>query len=485
MNTTVKNILVIKNKSVLPIKMLFLILLSSTIITLFIIIIQLYFEFNSEVKYIEQRIKQIERSYIKPITLSIWTFDKSQYEAQLNGILNIQDISYAKIVLDDGKILASVGEYQESNKISKEFELNSKVFDKDVHVGKLIVDASLNRVYDDLLYRGFIILLTQGIKTLIISFIILYIFHYYIIRHLYTIANYTKEIDLDSDERLTLEKKDEKDEIDYIVNVVNSMKTNLQQKQKALEEWNQELENKVVDRTKKLHELMFVQHKMASMGKMIENIAHQWRQPLASINASVLLIDKKTSKQKDIYDAVERDLDSIESITIYLSKTIDDIRGFYSKDKIKKEFYLKELIDNTINIISGLIKANNITINYDIENIKTVNYPNELQQVLLALILNAKDVLIAKKVENPTIDINIYKNQKKDIVIEIEDNANGIDKDNVDKIFDVYFTTKKNKEGTGIGLYMSRIIIEHSIGGTLSLKDKKDKTSFEIVIFEN
>ncbi len=234
---------------------------------------------------------------------------------------------------------------------------------------------------------------------------------------------------------------------------------------------------------KQLEELMFVQNRMAALGNMIENIAHQWKQPLSSINASILLIDKKMSNFKE-YDLIEKDIDSIELTTVYLSKTIDDIRNFYSQDKIKKEFYIYDVIADTMDILSGLFISHKISIQKNIDKGLMINsFPNELQQVVISVILNAKDAIIKNNTQNPKIIINLFKPQEDSkIKLQIIDNGGGIEEKNLYKIFEPYFTTKKDYNGTGIGLYITQMIIKQSLGGTINATNTQDGACFEIIL---
>ncbi|MEA2029791.1 MAG: PAS domain-containing protein [Campylobacterota bacterium] len=224
-----------KIKSPLSKKLLLTILISSTIITFTTLSIQLYFEYKTDIELIEKRISQIENSYTKALALSVWNFNKNQYEIQLDGILNLEDIVYVEIVSLDNKKIISKGIYQESQKITQEFVLQSFDFGERVTSGKLIVVASLERVYDDLYTRAFIILVTQGIKTLLVSLIILYAFYLLVTRHLYTISEYTKSIDLDSKEKLDLQRKNDNDELDNIVFALNNMQNKINNSYKKIE----------------------------------------------------------------------------------------------------------------------------------------------------------------------------------------------------------------------------------------------------------
>jgi len=253
---------------------------------------------------------------------------------------------------------------------------------------------------------------------------------------------------------------------------------------------NKKLNKKYQDELKKSQEkdrIVFAQNKLASMGEMIENIAHQWRQPLAGINSSVMLIDKKISKHKVKDISIEKELDSIEGLTQYLSMTIDDFKNFYKKNKVKTTFYLYDAIDKALFITSGTFKTNEIEIeNKTDKKIQLYNYSNELQQVLLSILLNAKDVLIEQKMNNRQVKIITFKESSADeAVIQIYDNGGGIKEDNLEKIFEPYFTTKYKTQGTGIGLYMAKVIIEQSMRGTLSVKNNSEGACFEIRLKNN
>ena len=206
------------------------------------------------------------------------------------------------------------------------------------------------------------------------------------------------------------------------------------------------------------------QAKMAAMGEMIGHIAHQWRQPLSSISTSAT--GMKLQKEMDILedDFLIQGLKQINKSVQYLSTTIDDFRNFYQPNKNKSEFYILDTVDKVINLIHSQFISKGIKIIKSGENIKINSYENELIQVIINLLNNARDELIKKDSTcEKLIFINISKN-KKYIILEIKDNAGGIPQEIKDKIFDAYFTTKEQEEGTGIGLYMSSQIIENMDG---------------------
>jgi two-component system, NtrC family, sensor kinase len=206
--------------------------------------------------------------------------------------------------------------------------------------------------------------------------------------------------------------------------------------------------------------LLIQQSKMATMGEMIGNIAHQWKQPLNLISISNGMI-KIEKEQNNIYDKeqISKAIVHIDNSVKYLSDTIDDFRDFFKPDKDKKYFDIKEAFDKTFGLIDSQFKHNNIEIFQEIQSINFYGYQNELLQVFINIIKNAKDELVKKeKAERKLLFINV-KEDKNKIQIKIKDNAGGIADNIFDDIFKAYFSTKK-EEGTGIGLYMSKQIIE-------------------------
>ncbi len=225
-----------------------------------------------------------------------------------------------------------------------------------------------------------------------------------------------------------------------------------------------------IAQSKKKDDLLFQQSKMAEMGKMIENIAHQWKQPLSVILSAATGIRFNTSIQSTNNEGIIRPLDSIEDSVQYLSKTIDDFRDFFKIKKQKELFFLNKTFDKTLNILSSEFKNRNIDILLDIEKIEVLGFENELIQVFMNILNNAKDALIKNKISNKVILINVTKDNDK-LKINITDNAGGVPSDIKSRIFESYFTTKEDTGGTGIGLYMSKMIIEKHMKGTIEVEN--------------
>lgn len=219
-----------------------------------------------------------------------------------------------------------------------------------------------------------------------------------------------------------------------------------------------------------------------SLEEMISNIAHQWRQPLSEISSILMLIKLKYDTNTLEPKVMDKKIDEANNVLEYMSKTIDDFKGFFSTNKEKEEFYLNTLIEDVVNINRNILELNNIKIDINIdENLKIYNFLNEYQQVVLNILKNSKDVLIERKIKNPLIKIYSKKDDKT-ISLFIEDNGNGINVEPINKIFDAYFSTKKDSHGTGIGLYMSKMIVEKSLKGKIEAKNSKFGAVFEIKV---
>jgi len=230
----------------------------------------------------------------------------------------------------------------------------------------------------------------------------------------------------------------------------------------------------------KQEKILIQKSKMASMGEMIANIAHQWRQPLSQISGLFLDIESaytfKELNKKYLNERVDEANDLLE----YMSKTIDDFRDFFNPNTKKEDFLIKDAVLNACSIIKSMLEVNNIKLIVNLDNDhKIYGYKNEYSQAVMNIITNAKDILIERNISNPIIKIYLEKNEK--ITLCIEDNANGINEDIIERIFEPYFTTKFDY-GTGIGLYMTQLIIEEKMNGTITVTNINEGAKFSITI---
>lgn len=252
-----------------------------------------------------------------------------------------------------------------------------------------------------------------------------------------------------------------------------------------LEEINSSLESKVkqeVEKNREKDNQMIQQSRMAQMGEMMSMIAHQWRQPLSAISATAIAIQLSIDLNKLDTDELAKRVANISSYAQHLSATIDDFRDFFKPNKNKTNTNYQDVVKNVLEIIKVSIDNKNINLILEIECKETfLTYANELKQVVLNLIKNAEDAILDKKIENPYIKIKTFQDED-NYNLKICDNAGGIPKDIIGRIFDPYFTTKLGKGGTGLGLYMSKTIIEEHCNGKLTVTNGDDGAIFTIAI---
>ncbi|MAD42451.1 MAG: PAS domain-containing sensor histidine kinase [Arcobacter sp.] len=244
---------------------------------------------------------------------------------------------------------------------------------------------------------------------------------------------------------------------------------------------------KEIELQKKLDEkqkLLFWQSRMASLGQMIGNIAHQWRQPLTELNLTLYNM-KKASKSNNEEKVDELYKDS-KDLILNMSNTIEDFTNFFNPQKDKKLFFIKDAIDESLAILKKVLEKEDIKLSMAINsNKEVIGISNELSQVIINLVQNSKDAFITNDITNRKIEIILEdeKIEEKDYVcIYIKDNALGVSSDCIDKIFEPYFTTKHKSQGTGLGLFMSKMIIEKSLNGTIQHSNIKNGSLFTIYI---
>ncbi|MFA7354077.1 MAG: HAMP domain-containing sensor histidine kinase, partial [Sulfurimonadaceae bacterium] len=261
-----------------------------------------------------------------------------------------------------------------------------------------------------------------------------------------------------------------------------SLEKRVQEQTRELKELNQTLEKRVRDEIAKNEDkqrVMFWQSRHASLGQMLANIAHQWRQPLTEL--SLAMFNIKKAVQNDRVEDVSKFYDESKHIIKNMSQTIDDFTNFFSPDKEKHYFNISESIKEAIGLLESVVNDGMITIKTNFEDIEVLGITNELTQVIINLINNSKDAFIHNSILLREIAITT-KREKGFALIEVQDNAGGIAKENIEKIFEPYFTTKHKSRGTGLGLFMSKMICEQGLGGTLDVKSKKNTTTFSIKI---
>ena len=245
-----------------------------------------------------------------------------------------------------------------------------------------------------------------------------------------------------------------------------------------VQELNRELikEQKIINRQ---HEQLLASSRSAAMGEMLSMIAHQWRQPLSVINTSVASMKVKRELEILDEDSLEYSFKTIENTVLYLSDTIDDFRDYFKPNKQESRVNLSELFNKSIFFLKA--EMSNLDIYYEdnIDKELTIfTYKNELLQVIINIIKNSVDAFLENSKEQKHIIVTIVK-ENSIIYITITDNAGGIEQDILQKIFEPYFSTK-SKNGTGLGLYMCKVIVCEHLKGEIYASSKDEHTTLNI-----
>ncbi|HEX5670027.1 MAG TPA: ATP-binding protein [Sulfuricurvum sp.] len=255
----------------------------------------------------------------------------------------------------------------------------------------------------------------------------------------------------------------------------------VRQRTAELEILNQQLQDKIdkaVEKNRTQEKILMQQAKMAEIGSMVESIAHQWRQPLNILGLSMtrLGINHSLGKSQNIGEIIE----IAEQQIGYMSQTIDDFRNFFKQDRLQSNVNVNQLISEVETLLGPLLESKRIVLVKDIDpSIEILVYHNELKQVLINVVNNAREAIEFTKSEKRQISIRCSDDGEHCVIL-IEDSGGGVPANIIDKIFDPYFTTKFESQGTGIGLYMAKMIIEKHCFGKLNVKNTKNGACFEI-----
>jgi signal transduction histidine kinase len=331
-------------------------------------------------------------------------------------------------------------------------------------------------------------ILEMLVLTVVVSLVLFFAIEKFILSPLYNIISHIENKNADGIPLNTIPNSGPK-EIVELSNTLNNMINKIKVSKKNLRDLNLQLEQKVETKINELRDkeqILVQQSKLASMGEMIGNIAHQWRQPLTAAKATIQAIEFKSRLGKLDNEFLSKKSKEASELIDYMSNTIDDFRNFFLPSKQKVEFSLVNSFNSINTIVASQLKNNNIKLVLDdkIKDIKVNGYPNEFQQVVINMINNSKDAIKSriekKEIDNGLIEVKISNENQDYFDIEIIDNGGGIPKDIINKIFEPYFTTKFESNGTGLGLYMSKAIIETNMGGKLFVENIGSGTKFTI-----
>lgn len=394
------------------------------------------------------------------------------------------DVEYIKLIDARNK---EIYKYIKDSSIKVEHEKNdSYYFQKEIidsltedKIATIILKFS-NKDYKNMIKKNRDITINISIVTLILLIIFVLLIKS-VFKHL---KELTDEVLLYDPKKnnFDLDKSTNNDEVGLIHDAIISMVEKINLHTTILDEVNATLENRVkeeVEKNRLQDQQLIQQSKMALMGEMISMIAHQWRQPLNIISLNTVKLETDMLLNNKISN------EDIENITLeinkqsqYLSNTIDDFRYFYKPNKELEMITLEDVVLKSLSVIKASIINSNIELIEEYKSIERIElYDNELMQVIINILKNAQDNFKNEQTENPYIKITTQNR-----TISICDNGGGISEDIIDKIFDPYFSTKDEKVATGLGLYMSKIIIEKNHGGILHVENKGDGVCFVIEI---
>ena len=259
----------------------------------------------------------------------------------------------------------------------------------------------------------------------------------------------------------------------------------LAEKKHLLETLNETLEQRIFQAVNELREkdqMLIQQGRLAAMGEMINNIAHQWRQPLNNIGLIVQNLQLSFEMGELASVDVNKQVGNAMEIILHMSRTIDDFRKFFNQDKEKQSFCVQGAIDRVLEFIGPSLRSNSIQVEVKADpNVCAVGFENEYAQVLLNIMANARDAFVERKTGEPKIIIKVSQPKGRSVVT-VRDNGGGIAEDVLPKVFDPYFTTKTQANSSGIGLYMSKTIIEKNMCGKLSIKNVPDGAEMRIEV---
>jgi len=262
-----------------------------------------------------------------------------------------------------------------------------------------------------------------------------------------------------------------------------TLKDEVEEQTKKLSVLNERLEERVQEELAKRvmqEEMLLCQNRMANMGMMIDSIAHQWRQPLMNINAKLMNISRIIETKENNIDYIDEKVDNIFTITEQMSQTIYDFRNLFKSEKEYQKFELTALINNLLTFMDENLYDISVTLKANTP-LYTHSYQNELSQVLLTILQNAIEALEEREIKNKEIKVYIYEHSS-NIFIEISDNAKGIEEEILEKVFEPYFSTKKKSTGTGLGLYIAKIIMDTSLHGKINVSNTTEGVKFQIIV---
>ena len=500
-------------KSQIGRKLTISIILFSSLITLITTGFQLVNDYKGDVNRITRQFSSIEKVNLDVLAASIWVIDERLINTQLNGLIQLPDITYISINDDSGQVWIS-GTPTPENTIEKTFELFYSSGSDSIPVGTLLVQADLKAVYEKLLDRAIIILLSNAIKTFIVAGFILFLVWYMVARHLHMLSLYCQRLDLDSPfEPLKFDQNNKKgDEFHQVSLAINTMQQQLRTSFSDIKKSKQELQDALTDRErllaletsykdelarqvkertqeleqsllvlKRAQEVLVEQEKMAALGGLVSGVAHEINTPigicltaatsqLVHIEELILLIHGENTTLEEINTILEEYQESCELIVSNITKASTLIQKFktvaaqQSQEELKT-FNLKQALIDSHESMKILFDKQQVEVQFDLDPVLEIKTNLSLLKQITTNILSNAYSHAFKKVDKSIIIIRA-KLADNNINISIQDNGSGISTDAAAHIFEPFYTTSRNEGGTGLGLsaaYNAAILLKGNI----------------------
>lgn len=499
-------------------RLLLYILLCSIFVSICSTLVQLYASFEDDLILLEQRFDNIKKSYIPSIASSLWNFNKPLVAQQIQGIVDLPDISY--VIIDNDFDYQQ--QFGDTDLTAKKFEKFPIVFDN-IKVGHLKVYANYQDIYQRLWQQAGFILTTEFVKVFIVAFFIILIVDKLIMRHLLKITHYAQALASDNlDQALILSNRPAKeDELDYLVDAINDMRIKLKEEIAKLEEaenallaLNGELEVKVHDRTAKLEknnkqlqhlldsltlaqDQLVQSEKMASLGQLVAGVAHEVNTPLGICVTSISALKEKI---ETLQQAVENNqlsksflnntlnllMEYEEIIERSLNKSVELICSFKSvaveqHTDPEMNINLHQHVYDVVNTVKTLFKQKKYHINIIVDKeLALLTYPSAWNQILTNFLMNSHRHGFENCYEGE-ISITFTENNGY-LTLLYTDNGKGVSDKVKKRIFDPFVTTKRGQGGSGLGLNIVFNLVNSKLGGTISLLESKKGVNFQVKV---
>ena len=470
-------------------KLLVAILTISSVVTAFITVFQLRFDFLTEMAAVDAHLKLIEDSYLSSISSSVWNLDEHQVKVQLEGMLKIPGIDYVELRDAEGQTI-TFGRQDRQHFLSKTFPLKYLNYKNLVPVGSLQVVVDLDNIYNKIFQKVFVIFFSQLFKTLAVMSICFFLIQHMLTKHLIKASVYLNGIDFENpspDLALARAPSSEegKDELDVLVQNINKMKGSLATSYQSLKGFASTLESRVEEKTQLIHEQnmkLSQAAKLSALGEMAGGVAHEINNPLAIINMLASQVQEILAAESIDRNLAASKMNKLANTTARIAKIVQGLRTF-SRDGSKDQFQtvnVRVLVEETISFCNERLISHGIIL--ECQSIPADLYfegrSTEISQVLLNLLNNAYDAIQDQKEKWVKISVS---DSTDSLEVRVTDSGSGISPDVVKKMYQPFFTTKEIGKGTGLGLSLAIGIVQNH-RGKLFLDSENKNTCFVIFL---